>query len=567
MSGNKTRSIDLSYLVPSFALESDLTKQVFFAQINEAPLDTEFKNLFDVLVYCRKKLDNLTLRLTNFKKNLGLSQGVVFPEPTTSEFTIMNFLELFNYAVESEIEKSFAQIRHDKDAELALVYYQGKLSLAFKNSKGLLSPAQNPVAVDYINGETAYRVNANVRSEAAVKAVMDKKIDPSKQYVLDATAGFGQDSMLFANAGMSVLMFERNVLVALLLADGLRRLKEHLAAQGNKELNVNLRFPVSIVSNVGNRIVKNLNFTSVYLDPMYPHTNSRAKVNKNMQLIQQLVGQDEDADELLVAAKNLNTNRIVVKRPKSAPYLNNETTSDAVTTKAHRLDMYYVGKCDQYNIRPLVGFTRKDVLEFIRNYQVEPEHNLVNLDNLVLCRKSLNRVNGQQEVYYAEAGKYHSAVTVYSRLLKSATIVARVLSYEEYLTYREQMLQQFNFELPGDELYRYHSYLHNPELRDKVIEILANKVEAKLSGNKKKTSKTTKTATADKETKSSRASKETKTSKSSKTSKAATKSSKSVKASSSSKEESKKSTKASKATKTSKTTKSTSKSTKAKASK
>ncbi|MDU1610685.1 MAG: class I SAM-dependent methyltransferase, partial [Enterobacter sp.] len=52
------------------------------------------------------------------------------------------------------------------------------------------------------------------------------------------------------------------------------------------------------------------------------------------------VGPDLDADGLLEPARQLATKRVVVKRPDYAPPLADVATTNAVTTKGHRFDIY-----------------------------------------------------------------------------------------------------------------------------------------------------------------------------------------------------------------------------------
>lgn len=493
MQGNTFKGIDLSYFLASLHLSEFTEKADFFNGLNKTPEKTlVVDNLFEILTIIQRDYDRYLARLENFKNSPGLSCGCAFTEPNTYEYTAFNFLSLLNYVVKNKVESQFSKIKHEASSPIALVYYQGKLSIAYKTEKGSLTSTKNPIVVDFINGGTAYRVNNNVRSEAAVKAVLDRKLDINRQYILDATGGFGQDAILFANAGLSVLIFERNVIIGLLLADGLRRLKE----QTNSKLNVSLRFPVSITEEGSRHLLEHLHFTSIYLDPMYPHKESSAKVNKNMQAIQEIVGQDLDADELLVAASQLNTNRIVVKRPKSAPYLNNQTTNDAITTKSHRFDLYYLGKANlnlvSNNFAP--EFSRKDILFPLKNLQITPEQNTVTFTNLQNCALEVNKINLQQESFYAETGKYHSTVVAYSRLLKRETIMTRSISYQIYLENKDEMLANPVHQTSGDLEFRYQSLLYVPDLREQAI-VALEKLKGKATKSKSKLSKTLSKAT------------------------------------------------------------------------
>ena len=73
---------------------------------------------------------------------------------------------------------------------------------------------------------------------------------------------------------------------------------------------------------------------------MFPHKQKSALVKKEMRVFQSLVGPDLDADGLLEPARQLATKRVVVKRPDYAPPLADVATTNAVTTKGHRFDIY-----------------------------------------------------------------------------------------------------------------------------------------------------------------------------------------------------------------------------------
>jgi 16S rRNA (guanine1516-N2)-methyltransferase len=61
-----------------------------------------------------------------------------------------------------------------------------------------------------------------------------------------------------------------------------------------------------------------------------------------MRVLQDLVGQDEDADELLKAALTIATKRVVVKRPAHANFLAEIKPQTSIKTKKHRFDIYLI---------------------------------------------------------------------------------------------------------------------------------------------------------------------------------------------------------------------------------
>ena len=166
-----------------------------------------------------------------------------------------------------------------------------------------------------------------------------KAVSPSDQIVYDLTAGFGQDSVLMSHGGASrVVMVERDPVVATLLFDALRRV--HLIAKDGDpvnsytqravDLSKRLTLEVTDAVHVSKAIVSDTSAQRphvCYIDPMFPARTKSAAVKKNMQILHGILGsqaneQDDNTNEqelnLLEAAWNLATRRVVVKRPVNA---------------------------------------------------------------------------------------------------------------------------------------------------------------------------------------------------------------------------------------------------------
>ena len=73
---------------------------------------------------------------------------------------------------------------------------------------------------------------------------------------------------------------------------------------------------------------------------MFPQKEKSALVKKEMRMLQDVVGQDTDADELLNLARSIATQRVVVKRPAYAKFLAGVTPHTSIKTKKHRFDIY-----------------------------------------------------------------------------------------------------------------------------------------------------------------------------------------------------------------------------------
>lgn len=154
--------------------------------------------------------------------------------------------------------------------------------------------------------------------------------------ILDATAGFGVDAALMASMGFDITLLERNPVVAQLLGDGIRRAQSH---SDNVLQHVSQRLHLAEQDSLA-LLAGEQRFDVIYLDPMFPERKKSALVKKGMQYFHQIVGSDEDADALLPLALERANYRVVVKRPRVAPFLADTSPSFQLSGKAHRYDVY-----------------------------------------------------------------------------------------------------------------------------------------------------------------------------------------------------------------------------------
>lgn len=183
---------------------------------------------------------------------------------------------------------------------------------------------------------------SNLEREFLVKAARIKGINAIEQQLvaIDATAGFGEDSLLLAASGYRVELYEYDPVIAALLDDALRR-----AAESGDDI---LRDAVSRMHlHEGNSIsaMKKMSEMSeppdiILLDPMFPERQKSALVKKKFQLLQQLespcTGTDEN--ELFEAAVTAAPRRIIIKRPVKGSCLAGIKPSYSITGKAVRYD-------------------------------------------------------------------------------------------------------------------------------------------------------------------------------------------------------------------------------------
>ena len=78
----------------------------------------------------------------------------------------------------------------------------------------------------------------------------------------------------------------------------------------------------------------------VYLDPMFPLRTKSAQVKKEMHVFHQLIGKDIDADLLLQIAQECAQKRVVVKRPRIAPFLAGHKPNYTLEGRSNRYDVY-----------------------------------------------------------------------------------------------------------------------------------------------------------------------------------------------------------------------------------
>ena len=199
-------------------------------------------------------------------------------------------------------------------------------------------------------------VSAGRKSELLLQAA---KIT-SDSTVIDATAGFGHDSLILASTGAQVIMLEQQPLMALLLlAEQLRmntlpnwqKLMSRLQIINTDALTYFARFNNYLEADNEQAI------DVIYLDPMFPEdsyqdskTGKGAKVGKHMQALHQLAHPptlDEEQQLLQSAQAVVSQNgqkqgRVIVKRPQFAPLLAHQQPSESWNNEAVRFDGYFV---------------------------------------------------------------------------------------------------------------------------------------------------------------------------------------------------------------------------------
>lgn len=204
--------------------------------------------------------------------------------------------------------------------------------------------APGPIFAEFTEGAVDHRRKfGGGKGQMIAKAVgLKAGVYPT---VLDATAGLGKDSFVLASLGSSVVMLERSPIAHILLENGLNRARDFSQENDPELLTVINRLQLIHQSSHDYFASLKNNYPDViYLDPMFPEREKSAEVKKEMTAFHLLIGKDEDADLLLPLALAHVNYRVVVKRPRKAPFLNNQTPSFQLEGKSSRFDIYTVKK-------------------------------------------------------------------------------------------------------------------------------------------------------------------------------------------------------------------------------
>lgn len=172
------------------------------------------------------------------------------------------------------------------------------------------------------------------RRDAGKKQGLVRACKPTKGlHILDATAGWGRDAAVLASFGASVLMLERQPIMAALLADGLKRHSLHSP------------LALSLLNRDAKDYLQSLmpdDYPDViYIDPMHPLRQKSALVKKDMQILQNLIGADADAGQLIQLAMMRARVKVVVKWPQRLPPIFEPSLT--IDGKTVRFDVYHVG--------------------------------------------------------------------------------------------------------------------------------------------------------------------------------------------------------------------------------
>ena len=239
---------------------------------------------------------------------------------------------------------------------LAALNAEGEQAALLLDNKNKLSLLKDGLSVAPEWDKLQRRVvSAGRKSELILRAA---KISADSQ-VIDATAGFGHDSLILASTGAQVMMLEQEPLMALLLFSEQQR----MSAQPNwQKLMARLTIINTDALSYFARLQKNTTDQAVavnvvYLDPMFPEdsyqdskTGKGAKVGKQMQALHHLAHPPTLDEEMallnkaqaVVADNQEGRGRVIVKRPQQAPFLSQQNPDESWHNAAVRFDGYFV---------------------------------------------------------------------------------------------------------------------------------------------------------------------------------------------------------------------------------
>ena len=226
------------------------------------------------------------------------------------------------------------------EPEFAIVFNEQGAALQQTGRK-----APGPIRAEFTEGSVDHRRKFGGGKDQMIAKAVGVKAGVYPQ-VLDATAGLGKDAFVLATLGCPVQMLERSPCVYALLQDGLAR-AQAFSAYDDPELK-QIMARMELLSADSHdfllQIAEENRPDVIYLDPMFPSRQKTADVKKEMAAFHDLVGKDEDADALLEKALAKAHYRVVVKRPRKAPFIGGKTPSYQLEGKSSRFDIYTLKK-------------------------------------------------------------------------------------------------------------------------------------------------------------------------------------------------------------------------------
>lgn len=171
---------------------------------------------------------------------------------------------------------------------------------------------------------------------APKEGALAQAIGRKTKTVIDATTGWGQDSLHIFRMGYDLQCIERSPIMLALLDDAFKRLSQ-LSWMQNLALT-----PPTLLAGNAIAILADLPQAPdcIYIDPMFPPKRKKsALAKKSMLVLRDLLGDDADKDALFAAALQATGKKVVVKSPDYADPLGGKP-AERFHGKLCRYDVY-----------------------------------------------------------------------------------------------------------------------------------------------------------------------------------------------------------------------------------
>jgi 16S rRNA (guanine1516-N2)-methyltransferase len=191
--------------------------------------------------------------------------------------------------------------------------------------------------IDFVEGSVAHRLRfGGGRGQPLAKAM--GLTDGRTPTMVDATAGLGRDAFLLASLGAQVTLIERSEKMHALLADGLAR----AAAEGGELAEIIGRMTLRLGD--AKDLLPQLEADAVLVDPMHPERKKSALVKLELRQVRDIVGEDDNALELMQVALEHARKRVVLKWPVKADSIPGlKPFSHQILGKTTRYDVFMNG--------------------------------------------------------------------------------------------------------------------------------------------------------------------------------------------------------------------------------
>jgi 16S rRNA (guanine1516-N2)-methyltransferase len=199
--------------------------------------------------------------------------------------------------------------------------------------------ASQAIYVDFSTQKWQLRLKQlSFKKEALIRALGLKNNTYPK--IIDATGGLIKDSFIIASLGFEVTALERSPIICTLIEDGMKRTLNHSTLHKiATRLHIIQCDAIQWLTQLKNPEKPDI----IYLDPMFPERKKSALPKKEMLIFHDIVGDDHDANDLLITALACATKRVVVKRPKlSNPLKASCLPSFSLTGSSSRFDIYLI---------------------------------------------------------------------------------------------------------------------------------------------------------------------------------------------------------------------------------